>query len=174
MTITEDTTDATDLAEDNSADEVENEGGAKRGRKRDFTKSSEHYDNLTEFVNGHEDWTSAGLGTVTPLQVKAILALRTDFNNTPEQVALREQRKAEKQAEEAKYDGLSKEQIKAQKLADRAEKQAEKLQEKAREALEKAQALKAQATGSAEDLQAVVESEQDEADEPKKRRGLRR
>lgn len=168
------TLEGTEEGTENSADEVETtEAKGKRGRTRDFTKSNEHYDDLTLFINTHSDWVNASLGQVTPLQVKAILALRTDFNNQPEQAEKRELRKQEREAEKAKYGDMTDEQIKAAKAADRAQAQYDKLQAKAAEALAKAESLKAQATGSAEDLQAVVETEQSE-DEPKRKRGLRR
>lgn len=179
MTATiEDTgTNAEGLEDEGSADEVETENsGGKRGRKRDFTKSSEHYDSLANFVNTHSDWVNAELGEVTPLQIKAILALKGEFTETPEAKAAREARKAEREAEKAQYAGMTDEQIKAAKAAKRAQDQYEKLQAKAAEAQEKAEKLRAAASGSAEDLQAVVESEQNgsDEDEPKKRRGLRR
>jgi superfamily II RNA helicase len=177
MTATiEDTgTSAESIDEDNDADEVETtETKGKRGRTRDFTKSSEHYDDLAEFVNSHKDWVEAELGSVTPLQVKAILALKTDFNDQPEQVAKREQRKAEREAEKAQFAGMTDDQIKALKAQRKAQEQYDKLQAKANEALEKANKLAAAASGSAEDLQAVVEGDQSESDEPKKKRGLRR
>jgi len=163
----------------NAADETETETKGKRGRTRDFTKSSEYYDKLAEFANSNSDWQAAGLGTVTPLQIKAVLALRTDFANLPEQKAARERAKAEREAEAKKYEGMSDEQIKAAKAAARAEKQAAKFKAKADEAIAKAEQLKAAASGSAEDLAAVVASAQENAEstetesEPK-RRGLRR
>lgn len=161
--------------EETGADEVETETKGKRGRTRDFTKSNEHYDSLAAFINSNSDWQNASLGTVTPLQVKAVLALKTDFANTPEVIAARAERKAALAAENAEYEGLSPDQIKAKKAAVRAQKQYDKLNAKAQEALANAEKLKAAASGSAEDLQAVVESEQSEGeDEPKKRRGLRR
>lgn len=158
--------------EENGADEVEQAEGGKRGRKRDFSKSNEHYDSLAGFINTHEDFVKAGLDAVNPLQVKAVLALKTEFSNTPEVIEARKQRKAELEAENARYAGMTQDQIKAAKAADRAQKQYDKLQKKAQEALEKAESLKAAASGSAEDLQAVVEGESE--DEPKRKRGLRR
>lgn len=156
-----------------SADEVETEAKGKRGRTRDFTKSNEHYDQMANFINTHPDWTNADLGSVTPLQIKAILALKIDFANLPEQAIKREERKAAREEEKKQYAGMTDEQIKAAKASARALTQYEKLQAKAQEAKQKAEALKAAASGSAEDLQAVVESEQIEA-EPQKKRGLRR
>jgi peptidoglycan hydrolase CwlO-like protein len=174
MTITAEDIDETTEVEENGADEVEQGEGTKRGRKRDFTKSNEHYDELAQFINSHQDWVNAGLGEITPLQVKAVLALKTDHANTPEVIAAREARKAEREAEKAKYGNMTDEQIKAAKAAARAQAQYDKLQAKAQEALEKAQSLAAAASGSAEDLQAVVEGDESTEDEPKKRRGLRR
>lgn len=167
----------TEATEEDGADEVETTEAKKRGRTRDFTKSNEHYDELAAFINSHPDWVSADLGSISPLQVKAALALKADFAATPEVIAAREARKAEREAEKQKYAGLTDDQIKIAKAADRATVQYEKLQAKAEEARAKAEGLKAQATGSAEDLQAVVESEQGgEAVEeaPAKKRGLRR
>lgn len=173
-------TDTLEAPVEQGADEVETEEAPKkRGRTRDFSKSTEYYDQLAEFVNSNEDFTKAGIDAVSPLQIKAILALRTDFANLPEQIALREQSKAEREAEKKKYEGMSEDQIKAAKAAARAEKQVAKFQAKAQEALQRAEQLKAAASGSAEDLAAVVASSQSEAEtenegEPKKRRGLRR
>lgn len=155
-------------------EETENEPKRKRGRVRDFTKSSPHYDELADFINAN-----SGLDAVTPLQVKATLALKTDFANLPEQKAAREARKAQREAEAKQYEGMSDDQIKAAKAAKRVEAQAEKLAARAKEALEKAQKLQNAAAGSGEDLAAFVESQNAKAaesasTESKKRRGIGR
>jgi hypothetical protein len=140
---------------------------AKRGR--DFTKVREYHEQLANFINER-----SGLDAVSPNQVKATLALRTDYGNTDEAKAARAERKAAAEAEKQKYAGMTDDQKKAAKAATRADVQAEKLQKKAQEAIEKAQRLRLEATGSGEDLQTVVESNQAES-EPEstgKRRGL--
>jgi hypothetical protein len=155
------------------ADEVETEEKGKRGRKRDFSKSSEHYDQLAEFINTNPDYIAAGLTAIKPLQVKAILALKTDFANQPELKAARDAAKAKRDEEAKKYEGMSEEQIKAHKAAARAEAQVNKHLAKADEARKKAEELKAAASGSGEDLAAVVGAAQNGAEE-KPRKGLRR
>lgn len=162
-------TDTLEAPAEQQADEVETEGKKKRGRTRDFTKSTEYYDNLAAFVNER-----SGLDPVSPLQVKATLALRADYANLPEQKEAREKAKAEREAEAKKYEGMTDEQKKAAKAADRAARQAEKLQEKLNATLAKAEQLKAAASGSGEDLQAIVEAEQSKPEAPAKKRGLRR
>lgn len=130
-------------------------------RERDFTKFRPAHQQLADYVNAH-----SGLEPITPNQVKALLALRIDFNNLPEQIAMREARKTEREAEKAKYAGLSAEQVKAQRAADRAEKQAEKLEARVAEAKAKAEALRSSVTATGEDLAAAVEAAQatDEGD----------
>ena len=166
--------DDTELEVTPDVEETENEPKRKRGRVRDFTKSSEHYDALAEYINAN-----SGLDPISPLQVKAALALKTDFSNLPEQKEARDQRKAEREAEARKYEGMSEDQIKAAKAAKRVQTQAEKLAQRAKEALEKAQKLQNAAAGSGEDLAAFVESQnakaaEAESAEPKKRRGIGR
>jgi hypothetical protein len=100
-----------------------------------------------------------------------------------EQVAKRKERKRKIEAEKAKFAGLTPEQIKATKTANRAEKQAANLRKKADEAVARAEALKAAASGSAADLAAAVEAQTatDEGsageaaeDKPKRRIGRNR
>lgn len=124
-------------------------------RERDFTKFRPSHQELADYVNMH-----SGLDPITPNQVKALLSLRVDFNNLPEQIAKRDERKQQREAEKSKYAGMSPEQVKAQRAADRAEKQAEKLQARVAEARAKAEALRSSATASGEDLVAAVEAAQ--------------
>lgn len=124
-------------------------------RERDFTKFRPSHQQLADYVNMH-----SGLEPITPNQVKAILALRIDFNKLPEQVAIRDERKAQREAEKSKYVGMAPEQIKAQKAADRAERQAAKLEARVAEAKAKAEALRSSVTASGADLAAAVEAAQ--------------
>lgn len=140
-------------------DNADMDSNTTRSRERDFTKFRPSHQELADYVNQH-----SGLDPITPNQVKAILALRVDFNKLPEQMAQREERKAIREAEKSKYEGLSPEQVKAQRAADRAEKQAEKLQARVAEAKAKAEALRSSITASGEDLAAAVEAAQ--AEEP--------
>lgn len=124
-------------------------------RERDFTKFRPAHQQLADYVNQH-----SGLEPITPNQVKALLALRIDFNNLPEQVEMRKVRKAEREAEKQKYAGMSAEQVKAQRAADRAEKQAAKLEARVAEARAKAEALRSSTTMDGSDLIAAVEAAQ--------------
>lgn len=132
-------------------------------KRRDFTKFRPQHAELAEFVNMH-----SGLEPVTPQQVKAVLALRTDFNNTADQVTKREARKAEIEAEKTKYEGMNDEQIKAAKAADRVERQAEKLRKRLNEALAKADSIRHSGDSSVADLAATVDANFD-ADLTKRR-----
>lgn len=163
MTMTDENVveDLTDT-EQETAEKVD----GRKHRTRDFTKYRQVHADIAEYVNER-----SGLDPVTPNQIKAILAFRTEFGNTPEATAAREQRKAELAAEKAKYEGMSDEQIKASKAVKRAETAAEKLLAKANAAMEKAKQLADAASGSGEDLAAVVAAQQSEAP---KRRGLGR
>lgn len=145
--------------------EAENNSTTGRKRDRDFTKFRPQHAELAEYVN-----ENSGLAPVTPQQVKAILALRTDFNNTADQISKREERKAELSAERTKYAGMSDEEIKAAKAADRVERQAEKLRKRLDEALAKANAIRHGSEAGGSDLAAAVEAEQDNDDETPKRR----
>ena len=142
-------------------------------RERDFSKFRPAHQELADYVNQH-----SGLDPISPNQVKALLALRIDFNKLPEQIAKRVERKAEREAEKSKYAGLTAEQVKAQRAADRAERQAARLEARVAEAKAKAEALRSSATASGEDLAAAVEAAQAEspqdAGEGKRRIGRRR
>ncbi|AKU45367.1 hypothetical protein MADRUGA_77 [Mycobacterium phage Madruga] len=138
-------------------------------KSRDFTKFTAKHEQIAKFINSNEDFRKA-FGdelTVSPGLVKAVFALRTDFNNTPEQVAAREERRKRREEEKKKYEGLTPEQIKAQKAADRAEKQAARLQERLQAALAKAQALREGKDASGEDIAAAVAADLGEVSEDK-------
>jgi len=145
-------------------------------RERDFTKFRPSHQELADFVN-----ENSGLDPITPNQVKALLALRIDFNNLPEQIAKRDERKTEREAAKTKYSGMSPEQVKAAKAAERAERQAVKLEARVAEAKAKAEALRSSVTASGEDLAAAVEAAQattpesdEDSGEGKRRIGRRR
>lgn len=146
-------------------------GSEKDGRARDFSKFTEKHQELADYINSHEDYVKAGLAPITPNQVKAAFALRTEFNDTPEVKEAREARKAQLAEEKKQYAGLTLEQIKAEKAAKRAEAQAAKLQARVQEALAKAQAIREGKDASGEDVAAAVEAAQAEDDSaPQKRR----
>lgn len=144
----------------------------KDNRDRDFTKYRKLHSDLADYVNAH-----SGLEPVTANQVKAILYLRPDFNNTPEQAAERQARKDKKAAEEAKYAHLSDDQRKKVKAAERTREQADRMAKRAAEAQAEAEAVLSQANPG-EDIASQVESVQEgvvspEA-EPERKRGIGR
>ena len=148
----EDTTAADTQHDDDNDDD---EGGRGRKKDRDFTKFREMHQELADFVN-----LNSGLEPVTPNQVKAILTLRSDFNDTPEQAAKRAEAKRRRDEEAKKYEGLTAEQIKAAKAADRVEKQAEKLEKRLAEAREKARLIREGKEATGEDIAAAVAAAQ--------------
>jgi hypothetical protein len=158
MTITFDAPDvelnATEAIVEESVEQTTTTGTK---RERDFTKFRPSHQELADYVN-----ENSGLDPITPNQVKAILALRIDFNNLAEQIANRDQRKTEREAARTKYVGMNAEQIKAAKAAERAERQATKLEARVVEAKAKAEALRSSVTASGEDLAAAVEAAQAE------------
>lgn len=169
--------DMTATLENETMESVSDDSAPKRrGRKpgvkteRNFQNSSEMHKDLAAFINVHPEFISAGLGSVTPEQVRAVLTLRSDFANTPEATEKREARKAAREAEKAKFAGLSAEQIKAEKAAARAEKQAEKLQARIDAIKAKAEALRNGSEATGADLAAAVESDQAGAEDKPKRR----
>ena len=169
MTDTLDTTEVTEdtkAAQTDESGEETDENGETKAQSRDFSKFRENHKELADFINSHPEFVASELAALEPGQVKAVLALRADFNKLPEQVAKRAERKKELEAEKAKFAGLSPEQIKATKAADRAAKQAEKMAEKAAEAMRRAEELKAAASGSAANLAAAVEAQTAETAEP--------
>ena len=133
---------------------------AEKKNGRDFTKFRPSHQGLADFVNANEDFKKAGLGDVTPGQVKAILALRTDFNDTPEKRAEREARKKELEAEKALYANMTPEEIAVEKAARKEEKQAAKLEAKIAEARAKAAKIRESKNVSGADLAAAVEANQ--------------
>lgn len=151
------------------------EAPKKRGRpkgqpvERDFTKHTEDNASLAEFINADSKVQEAGI-TVTPFQVKAVLALRSDWADTPERKAEREKRKAEREAEKQQFAGMTEEEIKAEKAARRAEKTAEKMQAKVQEALERAAAIRSGKDLSGADLAEAVEAQQNGAETSGKRK----
>lgn len=176
MTITFDAPDV-ELTGTDATVEVSEQTTTGKKRERDFSKFRPAHQELADFVNAN-----SGLDPITPNQVKALLALRIDFNNLPEQISQREVRKQEREAAKTKYAGMNAEQVKAAKAAERAERQATKLEARVAEAKAKAEALRSSVTASGEDLAAAVEAAQsdhsDQADtepsEEKRRIGRRR
>lgn len=104
---------------------------------RDFTMITDLHIEIANYVNAR-----SGLPPVTPHQVKAVLALRSDHMRSPERVAARqavqaarEQAQREKAAAEARYAGLTDEQKAAVKRAERAAAAAERAREEAQRLL---------------------------------------
>ena len=94
-----------------------------RAPDRDFTTINDLHIEIANYVNAR-----SGLPPVTPHQVKAVLALRTDHMRSPERVAARQQAqeardrmKEERIANEAKYANMTDEQKRAVKKAERAQ-----------------------------------------------------
>ena len=133
-------------------------------KNRDFTKVSKLHEELAAFVNAN-----SGLDPLTPNQVKAVLYLRADYNDSPEKVAAREARKVAQEAEKKKYEGMTEDQIKAHKAAEKAEQHAKNLEKRAKEAQEAAEKAKAAINASGEDLASVVASAQNATEEPQRR-----
>lgn len=158
-TVDEDTT-GVNVEADDSDDEGNEKVDGRKNRTRDFSKFSESHQSLANYVNSNPEFQAAGLPTLTPGQVKALLALRTDWADTPQRKAEREARKAEREAEKAEFVGMTDEEIKSEKAARRAEKQAAKLQAKIDEALAKARAIREGKDASGADLVAAVEAQQ--------------
>ena len=144
----------------------------KKKRERDFSKFRPAHQELADYVNMH-----SGLDPISPNQVKALLALRIDFNNQDEQVSARAERKIQREAEKSKYEGMTPDQIKAQRAIDRAEKQTAKLEARVVEARAKAMSLRDATAASGEDLALAVEQAQatpEPEDNGKRRIGRRR
>ena len=170
MTVVADETTVV-VEDENTAGAVEPSEGDEDeddSKSRDFTKFTPKHEQIAAFINANADFQKAGLPSVSAGLVKAVFALRTDFNKTPEAVAAAAARKAVREAQKEKYAGLTPEQIKVQKAADRADAQAAKLQARLDAALAKAQALRDGTDASGEDIAAAVEAEQ-ESQEPAKR-----
>lgn len=142
------------------ADSGEETVTEKKKRDRDFSKVRKLHTDLAAYVNEH-----SGLDPVSANQVKAILYLRPDFNNTPEQESERAVRAQKKAAEDARYAGLTDEQKKARKAADRATATAEKMAARAKQAQDDADRLLAQAN-SGEDIAGQVEAQQESVPDP--------
>jgi hypothetical protein len=172
--------------EDTSTPEgTDTEGTSEAPKKRkrrahDFTKFRDFHQEVADYVNAR-----SGLDPVSPNQVKAVLLLRTDFANTPEQIAAREASKAALEAEKKRYAGLTEDQVKKVKAAQKAAEQAERFQKRAQEQIDLAKKLAEEAEGSGTDLAAAVEAQQngeitagtvepegEPKSEPQKRRGL--
>lgn len=166
MTVTDENTTAVDVEEDDSDENGEEKVDGRKNRTRDFSKFSEVHQSLASYINNNETYQASGQEDITPNQVKAVLALRGEWADTPERKAEREARKAEREAEKAQYAGMTDEEIKAEKAAKRAEKQAEKLQAKIDAALAKARALREGKDASGADLVAAVEAQQNGSEAP--------
>ena len=161
-----------DVEDDGQPEETMSDSDKKK-RERDFSKFRPAHQALADYVNMH-----SGLDPITANQVKALLALRIDFNNQDEQVSARAERKILREAEKTKFDGMTPAQIKAQRAIDRAEKQTAKLEARVVEARAKAESLRDATSASGEDLALAVEQAQatmpEAEDNGKRRIGRRR
>jgi hypothetical protein len=155
------------------AEETVTVDSAKRGRKsdRDFTKVVQRHQDLADFINASEAYQASGLPPITANVVKAVQLLAEDFRNTPEQEAARKAREAERKQEEAEYAGLSADEKKELKAANRKAKQLAEVQERRQALLDKAKAIREAAEASGEDLSAV---ESESEDSGKRGRRIRR
>lgn len=150
-----------DVAVELEAPSPEVETGTKsRKRDVDFTKVNGRHEELAAYINAH-----SGLEPVTAHQVKAIIVLRSDFAATPEQVSKRAEAKERRAAANARFAGMSPEQVAVEKAAERAEKQAEKLREKLEEQIAKAARIR-----SGDDVASAVEADQGQGEGRKIRR----
>lgn len=165
-TIVEDTD--TDTDTELEGEENTEESSGKRGRTadRDFTKHNDQHLELANYINAN-----SGLDAVTPFQVKAVQLLSSDFRNSPEAVAARDERKKAREQEKKEFAGLDDNDVKAIKAARRAAENAAKLAEKANAALERAKAVQTASEASGEDLEATVNGAAESA--PKRRPGRR-
>lgn len=143
-------------------------------KSRDFTKFTKTHEELAAYINGNEDFLKAELGEVSPGLVKAVFALRTDFNNTPERKAAAAERKRKREEEKQKYAGLTAEEIKAIKAYDKAQEQQAKLKARVDEALAKAAALRESKDASGADVAAAVNADQGKADAPAQKKTIGR
>ncbi len=104
-----------------------------RVKDRDFSTASQDLIDLANYVNAH-----SGLDPISSLQLKAILALRTDYLKSPERQAAKDKARKEREAAkvkkaeaEARYASLTPEQRTAVKKAEKAALRAQKLKEEA-------------------------------------------
>lgn len=146
------------------------EESKKRGRNpdRDFTKAAQRHQDLADFINAHPAYVASGLPPITPVVIKAVQLLTEDYRNTDEQKAARKAREEKRREEEKAFAGLSPEDVKDLKAANRKLESLEKAAEKRDAILARAAAAREAAEASGEDLAAVVESESDDS-EPEKR-----
>lgn len=95
-----------------------------RVKDRDFTMASDQHKRLADFVN-----KKSGLAPLDPTHIKAVLALKTDFDMSAAEVKRREKTRAAREAAReqvaAQYEGMNDNQIKAVKRAARAAAKAE-------------------------------------------------
>lgn len=162
MTAVVEETTVAPVEEENTTGEGQTEGDDEDSKSRDFTKFTPKHEEIAAYINANEDYQKAGLAPLTAGQVKAAFALRTDFNKTPEALAAAAERKAKRDAEKAKYEGMTAEEIKKEKAATRAEDQVKKLQERINAALAKAEAIRSGSDASGADVAAAVQAEQGE------------
>ena len=156
--------------------EVENEEEStvtesKRGRNpdRDFSKFAQRHQDLADFINAR-----SGLAPISPNIVKAVQLLSDDFRNTPEQVAARKDREEKRKAEDAEFAGLSPEEKKELRAANRRKKALEEVEERRKELLEKAKRIRESSDANGADVADAVntaaEANAEDPDEGARRR----
>jgi hypothetical protein len=147
-------------AETTAPESTDNGEDDSKGKDRDFSKVRQLHIDLACYVNEH-----SGLEPISANQVKALLYLRGDFNDSPERQAARAAKKAQRDAEAKKYEGMSDDQIKRHKQASKAQEAAERADKRAKEAKERADKLLKEAEGG-EDIAGQVESVQNGVESP--------
>lgn len=108
-------------------------------RKWDWNSWSDDHASLAEYIN-----TETGLN-ITPAQVKAVSFLRSRWWNSPNEVATRQRRVDEREAEKAKWAYETKEQREKRFAANRVLKSQAKALEQAQALMDKAKKLRAEA-----------------------------
>ena len=144
---------------------------AKRGRERDrdFTKYNSRHEALAKFIN-----ENSGLDPITPNVVKAVQLLADDFRNTDEAKAEREAVKAARAEAEKQYAGLSDEEKKELRSADRKLKSLAEIAARRDEILAKAAEATAESDGQvSSDAEAEAEAASGEQEPGKRRIGAR-
>jgi len=103
-----------------------------RAKDRDFGSFTDMHQELAAYVN-----KNSGLSPVTANQVKAVLALNTDFKSTPERKAALEAQKEKREAAKARFANMSEDQVKAIKKLERLESAAAKAKAEAQKLFNK-------------------------------------
>ena len=160
--------DASPEAQESTNEEATVTDSAKRGRERDrdFTKVSQRHEELAAFINAH-----SGLDPISANVVKAVQLLSVDYTNTDEAKASREAAKAARKEAEKQYAGLSDDEKKEIRAAERKMARLSELEARRQELLDKAKA--AQESGEVPD-ESDSEAESVSGEVEPGKRGIRR